>query len=318
MEIHVPLDEQPKCFSGDQLDLMKPDLLRGIAVFTEVARLKSVSRAAAALEMPKSTVSRRVSMLEAEVGLRLLKRTTKKIELTDEGLAYFAQCQQILEAVENAHEGLLGSRIEPSGHLRVAMTPDFALRLVKTLPAFRARHPRMLLEFDLTARRVDPLSEQCDIAIHVGQLADSGLTAYKLTDVVLQLYAAPSYLAGRGPIATPHDLSEHACIVARPHAGEALATWDLHRGRERLLVKVESGLVLNSIGVIQRLAIAGAGIALLPEDLCRDEVAAGRLALVLDGWRSTALPIHALTATRFLPARTRVFLDYLRDALGQV
>ncbi|ROZ79809.1 LysR family transcriptional regulator [Ramlibacter sp. WS9] len=297
---------------------MKPDLLRGIAVFTEVARLKSVSRAAAALEMPKSTVSRRVSMLEAEVGLRLLKRTTKKIELTDEGQAYFAQCQQILEAVENAHEGLLGSRVEASGHLRVAMTPDFALRLVKTLPEFRARHPKMLLEFDFTARSVDPLTEHCDIAIHIGQLVDSGLTAYKLTDVVSQLYAAPSYLAGRGAIATPHELSEHACIVARPHTGEALATWDLRRGRERLLVKVESGLVLNSIGVIQRLAIAGAGIALLPEDLCREEVAAGRLALVLKGWRATALPIHALTATRFLPARTRVFLDYLRDALGSI
>ena len=187
---------------------MKPDLLRGIAVFTEVARLKSVTRAAAALELPKSTVSRRVSMLEVEVGLRLLKRTTKKIELTDEGLAYFAQCQQILEAVENAHEGLLGSRIEPSGHLRVAMTPDFALRLVKTLPEFRARHPKMQLEFDFTARRVDPLTEHCDIAIHIGPLADSSLTAYKLTDVVPQLYAAPSYLAGRGPIAKPQELSE--------------------------------------------------------------------------------------------------------------
>lgn len=156
------------------------------------------------------------------------------------------------------------------------MTPDFALRLVKTLPEFRVRHPRMQFR---PARRVDPLTEHCDVAIHIGELADSSVTGYKLTDVVPQLYAAPSSLAGQGPIAKPQELSEHACIVARPHSAEALATWELHRGRERLLVKVESELVLNSIGVIQRLCIAGAGIALLQEDLCRDKVAAGRLAL---------------------------------------
>jgi DNA-binding transcriptional LysR family regulator len=295
---------------------MDPDLLRGIAVFTEVARLKSVSRAAAALDMPKSTVSRRVSKLEEKVALRLLKRTSKKIELTDEGHAYFEQCQRILEAVECAHENLAGSRVEPSGYLRVAMTPDFALRLVKTLPAFRARYSRILLEFDFTARRVDPLTENCDVAIHIGPLPDSSLTAYKLADVIPQLYAAPSYLAGRAPISSPQQLSEHACIVSRPHASEPLAVWELHRGRERLHVKVESGLVLNSIGIVQRLAIAGAGIALLPEDLCRDDVAGARLVRVLEGWRAPVIPIHALTTSRLQPARTRVFLDYLRSALG--
>lgn len=297
---------------------MNPDLLRGIGVFTEVARLKSVSGAAAALDMPKSTVSRRVSELERHVGLRLLKRTTRKIELTDEGLAYFVQCQRILEAVENAHEGLAGSRVDASGSLRVAMTPDFALRLVKTLPAFRARYPRMHLEFDFTARHVDPSTENCDIAIHFGPLADSGLTAYKLADAIPQLYAAPSYLVGKEPPASPQQLSDHACIVLRPVTGEPLATWELLRERERLLVKVESGLVLNSIGVIQRLAVAGAGIALLPEDLCRDDVAAGRLVQLLEGWRAPSVSIHALTASRLQPARARVFLEYLRTALSVV
>jgi DNA-binding transcriptional LysR family regulator len=297
---------------------MNPDLLRGIGVFTEVARLKSVSRAAEALEMPKSTVSRRVSKLEEYVAVRLLKRTTKKIELTDEGQVYFEQCQRILADVESAHENLAGSRIDPCGYLRVAMTPDFALRLVKTIPAFRACYPRILLEFDFTARRVDPLTENCDIAIHIGSLADSGLTAYKLADVTQQLYAAPSYLDGKTPPVAPSQLSEHACIVLRPHAAEPLATWELHHGRERLFVKVDSGLVLNSIGVIQRLAIAGAGIALLPEDLCRDDVTDGRLVHLLEGWRAPAIPIHALTASRLQPARTRVFLDYLRSALKGV
>ena len=114
------------------MGVMNADLLRGIGVFTEVARLKSVSRAAASLAMPKSTVSRRVSKLEEQVGLRLLKRTTRRIDLTDEGQAYFEQCQRILAEVESAHENLAGSRVDPCGHLRVAMTPDFALRLVKT------------------------------------------------------------------------------------------------------------------------------------------------------------------------------------------
>lgn len=295
---------------------MNPELLRGIAVFTEVARLKSVSHAAQALGMPKSTVSRRVSALERQVALRLLKRTTRKVELTDEGLAYFAECQRILEAVESAHENLAGSRVEPSGHLRVAMTPDFALRLVKTLPAFRTRHPRIALELDFTTRRADPLTENCDIAIHIGALADSSLTAYKLADVAPQLYAAPAYLDARGQPASPADLDNHACIVVRPHGDEPLAVWELCRDGERRLVKVEASLVLNSIGVTQRLALAGAGIALLPEDLCRDQLASGQLVQVLEGWRAPAVPIHALTASRLHPARTRVFLDYLRQALG--
>jgi len=295
---------------------MNPDLLRGIGVFTEVARLKSVSRAAAALDMPKSTVSRRVSELEKQVGLRLLKRTTTKIELTDEGEAYFMECQRILEAVESAHENLAGSRVEPSGQVRVAMTPDFAFRLVKTLPGFRARYPRVHLEFDFTARRVDPLTENCDIAIHIGALADSGLTAYKLADTSPKLYASPGYLAGRAPPETPGDLQSHACIVSRPAVGTPLAVWELRREHERLFVKVDSSLVLNSVGVIQRLAIAGAGIALLPEDLCRDDVASGRLVPILKDWYAPPVAFHALTAGRLQPARTRVFLDYLREALS--
>lgn len=295
---------------------MNPDLLRGIAVFTEVARLKSISRAAEALGLPKSTVSGRVSALEGQVALRLLKRTTRKVELTDEGLAYFAECQRILEAVESAHENLAGTRVEPSGHLRVAMTPDFALRLVKTLPEFQVRYPRIALELDFTTRRVDPLTENCDIAIHIGALTDSLLTAYKLAEVAPQLYAAPAYLDARGLPASPTDLEKHSCIVVRPLADEPLAVWDLRRGGERRLIKVGTNLILNSIGVSQRLAVAGAGIALLPEDLCRDHVASRQLVHLLEGWRAPPVPIHALTASRLHPARTRAFLDYLRDALG--
>jgi DNA-binding transcriptional LysR family regulator len=226
------------------------------------------------------------------------------------------ECQRILEAVESAHETLAGSRVEPGGQVRVAMTPDFALRLVKTLPAFRARYPRLHLEFDFTARRVDPLTENCDIAIHIGALADSGLTAYKLADTRPKLYASPAYLAVRAAPETPGDLESHACIVSRPVAGAPLAVWELRREHERLFVKVDSSLVLNSVGVIQRLALAGAGIALLPEDLCRDDVASGRLVPILQDWYAPPVAFHALTASRLQPARTRVFLDYLREALS--
>lgn len=291
---------------------MSPDLLRGISVFVAVAKLKSVSHAAAALQMPKSTVSRRVSALERDIGLRLLKRTTKKVELTDEGLDYFLRCQRIIEEVESAHEELTGKRLQPQGHIRAAMTSDFGLRLVSALPEFCRRFPDLTIELDLTTRRVDPATENCDVAIYIGTPPDSGLTLHKLAEIPRYLYASPDYLPGRQPLESPGDLSAHACIVERLHGIEAQSQWILHNADQRARVKLHGSLILNSIGLIRRLAVAGAGIALLPEDICREDLENGNLVQVLKGWGAPPVSIYALTSSRLMPAKTRVFLEFLR------
>ena len=295
---------------------MHPDILRAMAVFVEVARLKGFTRAAAALGMPTSTVSRRISALERDIGLRLFKRTTQKVELTEEGEAYFVRCQRVMEDARTAHDELTGKRLLPRGHVRVAMTADFGLRLVAALPEFSRKFPGLVIEFDLTTRRVDPASENCDIAIHLGTPPDSGLTAIRLGEAPIHLYAAPAYLRGGKPLDTLDDLAAHDCILERLHGAEAPSAWTLHDAAGgSVRVPIHGALILNSVGLIRHLAIAGAGVALLPRDLCRADVEAGRLVRILDGWSAPTVPIHALTATRMLPAKTRAFVDFLKSQL---
>ncbi|VCU68827.1 HTH-type transcriptional regulator DmlR [Pigmentiphaga humi] len=295
---------------------MTPDLLRNIAVFAEVAKAKSFTKAGLALDLPKSTVSRRVAELEREVGLRLLKRTTQKVELTEEGQNYFASCRRLLEDVQSAHEELISARHRPRGHLRVAATVDFGLRLVNGLTRFAAEYPDLVLEFDFTTRRVDPLTENYDVAIHIGAPPDSGLTAKKLADVAVHVYASPDYLAGHGRPLTPADLSAHACVLeGRLHQIGIQNTWTLTNGRRRVEVDVKGTLSFNSIGIIRRLILGGAGLALLPESICRKDVEAGRLVRVLENWSAPMLPIYALTSTRLMPAKTRTFLDFVQANL---
>ncbi len=294
---------------------MSPEMLRGMVVFVEVARLKGFSRAGLALEMPVSTVSRRIAEFERDIGLRLLKRTTKKVELTEEGEAYFLRCQRIMEDIDNAHEEVLGTRVQPRGQVRVAMTADFGLRLVTGLPDFCRRYPELVVDFELTTRVVDPATENCDVAIYIGTPPDSGLTAIKLAEGQMHLYASPDYLRTHPPVRKLADLKTHACIRERLNGTEIRSLWTLYKAGEKGEVRVSGPLVLNGIGLIRRLAVGGAGIALLPGDLCREEVASGKLVRVLKAWAAAPLPIFALTATRMMPARTRIFLEFLKSQL---
>ena len=216
--------------------------------------------------------------MERDLGLRLLKRTTKKVDLTEEGLGYFARCRRILEEAEVAHEELTATRHHARGHLRVAATADFGLRLVAGLPAFLREHPDLTLEFDFTSRRVDPLTENCDLAIYIGTPPDSGLTARKTAEVPMFLYASPEYLRRHGKPTRPAQLGEHECIREGRFDGSGTERrWTLLRGGARVEVEIGGRLSLNSIGLIRRFAAQGLGIALLPEGLCREDVEAGRL-----------------------------------------
>lgn len=295
---------------------MKPELLREIAVFVEVARVKSFTRAAAALSMPKSTVSRRIAALERSIGLRLLKRTTQRVELTDEGLAYFIRCQRIVEEAAVAHEELTATRYHARGHLRIAASADFGLRLVSGLRRFCERHPDLSLHFDFTSRQVDSLNENCEIAIYVGAPPDSNLTARRIAELPVFLYAAPAYLRERKPLRTPADLAAHECIRKEKSDGTGVeATWTLINRARRIEIAVAGKLSMNSIGLVRRIAVQGMGIATLPEGLCREDIDAGRLVRVLKDWRSPPVPVYTLTATRLIPAKTRAFIEFLEEQL---
>jgi DNA-binding transcriptional LysR family regulator len=291
---------------------MNPELLRDVAVFVEVAKAQSFSKASIALNLPKSTVSRRIADFERQAGLRLFTRSARKVALTQEGEIFYVECRRLMEGADAAYEQLLSAKHRPHGLLRVAAPQDFGLRMIAGLPNFCAQYPELHLQFDFTTRKVDPFIDSFDVAIHIGVPPDSSLTARKLANVTRGTYAAPGYLQASAPIVKPQDISSHQCILqSRTHDVGVQTTWCLTDGTEHLDLEVHGALSLNSIGIIRQLVIGGAGLAILPHGMCADDVKSGRLVPVLTEWHASATPIYALTPSRVIPAKTRVFLDFV-------
>jgi DNA-binding transcriptional LysR family regulator len=298
---------------------MLPDVLEflpDITLFVAVARAKSFSRAAKALRMPVSTLSRRVSELEAKLGVQLLARSTRQVELTLPGVRYFEQCESIVLAVESAHAELRGTKERAEGLLRISVTQDFALTyMTEIFTELSARFPSLLLELDLTARPVDLIAEGCDVAIRMGALPDSQLFARRVGSGTVGLYAAKSYLKRAGAVRAPADLEKHECLrILGPPDG--VTPWSLVRGDEVATVHVRGRVVANSMRFLAELASRGLGIAKIDDAIARRGLAVGALARVLPEWRPPPVPVHALTPSKILPARSRVFLDCLAEHLA--
>ena len=289
-------------------------LLNDMALFVEVAKAMSFRGAADAIGVPNSTLSRRVSALEKAIGLRLLHRTTRKIELTEAGQLYFERCKRIVDEASLAHEQLGEMLAQPSGVLRVSMPEGFAnIFLAPLIAEFARDYPGISFEFDLSPRPVDLVSEPVDVAIRMGEPPSSNLIARQLARLPRYLYASPDYLAVAGEPLEPADLARHECIRLRTAQSD---TWALLQGNEKVEVTVGGRFLLNSVGMIQRLATLHMGIAVLAKDIVTDDVASGRLRRVLADWQATPIPVYAITETRLLPAKTERFIDFLREHLG--
>ncbi|MET4385032.1 DNA-binding transcriptional LysR family regulator [Bradyrhizobium sp. F1.4.3] len=289
------------------------EYLNDMALFVEVAKARSFRRAAEVIGVPNSTLSRRISALEKAIGLRLLNRTTRKIELTEAGQLYFERSMRIVEEARLAHEQLGEMVAQPSGMLRVSLPVDFAaIYLTPLFADFARRYPGISFELDLTPRRVDLVAEPFDVAIRMGELPVSGLIARQLARVPAHLYASPGYLKQAGELSEPADLARHQCLCM-PRA----ASWTLHSGTKKLDVAVKGRFTLNSVGMICRLAIHDQGIALLSEAIAADDLARGRLHRVLPKWQASPISVYAITATRLLPAKTQRFIEFLQSRLGR-
>lgn len=290
------------------------ELLNDMALFVEVAKAMSFRRAADGLGMPNSTLSRRISALEKAIGLRLLHRTTRRLELTEAGLIYFERCKRIVEEARLAHEQLGVMLANPSGVLRVSLPVDFATSYLTPLIAeFAALYPGINFDFDLTPRRVDLVTEPFDVAIRIGGLQDSGLISRQLATLDTQLYASPAYLARAGVPQKPADLSAHECIGFRSLKPDTWTLLNADGAREE--VSVTGRFQLNSVGMMRRLALLDLGIVQLADAMVADDVANGHLIKLLPAWHSPALPVYALTETRLLPAKTQRFIAFLRERL---
>ncbi|MGO4701414.1 LysR family transcriptional regulator [Dyella sp. 2RAB6] len=291
------------------------ELLKDMGLFVEVVRARNFRRAAETLDMPSSTLSRRISLLEKAIGLRLLHRTTRKVELTEAGQLYYERCKRIVDEARLAHEQLGDMLMQPSGVLRISSSVDFAtFVLAPLLPEFAARYPGIGFDFDLTPRKVDLVAEPFDIAIRMGEQPASNLVARLLARVPQALFAAPDYLQRAGTPRRPVDLAKHECLR---FLGGRADEWTLHRREEVQRIDVQGRIRVNSVGMVHRLARQGLGIAVLSDALVVEDVANGSLRRVLPAWRSVVVPVYAMTETRLLPAKVQRFIEFLKERLGQ-
>jgi DNA-binding transcriptional LysR family regulator len=279
----------------------------------EVVKAKGFRSAADALGMPNSTLSRRIGELEKSIGLRLLHRTTRRIELTEAGQIYFERCKRIVDEARLAHEQLGEMLAQPSGVLRASLPVDFAVTYLAPLIAeFADLYPGITFDFDLTHRRVDLVSEPFDVAIRMGESGNSQLIARAIATLTPYLYASPGYLERAGEPSKPADVERHECLsILKP------GSWTLHDDKKTVTVSVGGRFTLNSVGMIRRLAMLDQGIILMPEEIVADELASGKLRRIMPGWHGTSQPVYAMTETRLLPAKTQRFIEFLRERLGR-
>ncbi|ATE60961.1 LysR family transcriptional regulator [Thauera sinica] len=288
-----------------------------LLIFARVADAGSFSRAAERLGLPKSTVSRRIALLEERVGERLMLRTTRRLTLTEFGHHLLEHAHQVAAEVDAVRALTEHRQARPRGRLRVSMPSDFAnLLLTDMLAAFIAMHPDISLELDLSPRRVDLLGENFDVALRMGTLPDDSLLAARRIAVFPHgLYAAPSYLAEHGEPLSPDDLGEHEALRLLARSGDPIP-WLLQRGPQRWEGVPPGRTTANSPELLIRLARAGAGIAAVPEFAANPRVRRGELRRVMPDW---CLPSHTAWAVfpgrRLMPAKTRAFIDMLQAAL---
>lgn len=292
------------------MDLQPNDLL----LFAKVVEEGSFSRAAERMGMPKSTLSRRLTALESQLGERLLLRTTRKLTVTDFGNNVLAHAQQVTSEVEATLALAQHRQVEPGGRLRVSMPSDLANdALGPMLAAFIAKYPAISLELDLSPRRVDLIGENFDVAIRTGDLPDdASLAARRLAVFSVGLYASPGYLAQHGVPPEPEALMEHDGLRLLARNGEP-APWRLSRDEMHWDGTPPGRATANSPELLLRLARSGAGITMLSDRHAEPYVQSGELIQVLADWSSPAVPVWAVfPGRRLMPTRTRVFLDAMQ------
>jgi DNA-binding transcriptional LysR family regulator len=285
--------------------------LNSIRIFVTVAQFESITRAARSLGMPPSTVSRRLSLLESELGVSLLKRTTRRVSLTAQGRDYFSQCQEPLSLLQEAERVLTQAQKRPEGLLRITVPVIFRREpFLDFLSGFQNDHPAIHLDLFITNLFVDLIAENFDVAIRFGELKDSSIVAKRLGKSVRYVVATPEYLKGRSLPAQPADLQAHDCVLLNARNGES--EWELVCGRKKVSVSVSGAISSRDFDSVSGFVRRGHGIGLLPSTYCDEPIAKGKLVRLLPQWGSPPISLFAVYPSRkFLPSRLSVFLEAL-------
>jgi DNA-binding transcriptional LysR family regulator len=291
------------------------DRLGEISAFVEVARQRSFVRASEHLQVNVSAVSRAVAALEARLGVRLLQRSTRRVNLTEAGQAHLPRCEALLGELAEAEAAVSERHSALQGSLRVSGPSGLGLiHLVPLLPEFLRRHPHLTLDFDMSNRFVDLIEEGYDLAIRVGTLRDSRLAARRLGPNRRVLVAAPAYLNEHKAPKHPRDLAAHPCLIL--DLGLRAEYWTLADKSARHTLRVQGPLRSNHALAVRAACESGLGIALLPSFAVMDELASRRLVRVLPRWATPEHGIYAVYPSyRLIPAKVRAFVDFLEKNL---
>ena len=292
--------------------------LGDLTLFLAVARAKSFARAADALDMSSSTVSRRIADFEKSLGLRLLNRTTRCVELTEDGAEFLVRAERIDEEARIVREELRDRKVKPSGMLRIAMPESVATRLaIPWVAEFVRNYPDITLDIHTAPDFIDPVADQFDLCIHDHPVRNSSLTIRTLASFNRTLFASPAYVEAHGMPSHPHELVHHQCLCLGPRES-GRSVWRLTRGSEQVAVEGSGRIVSSSRDLGDALARDGIGMAAIVTNAFLEDVAAGKLVPILPDWQFEPLVLSAIMPTKLIPAKTRIFLEFFAEKMDRV
>ena len=296
------------------------DRFDNMRVFAKVVESASFTAAAAQLGISVSMVSQHVKELEERLAARLLNRTTRKVNLTEVGRAYYGRCTRLLADLEETELAVSDMHAAPRGELRVNASPTFGIRqLAPAISHFTARFPGISVELMLSDRPVDLIAEGFDVAVRLEDLPDSSLIARQLPPCRVAICGAPSYFEKHGKPRTPADLSAHNCLTLTGNVLPYCRAWHLAAADGTALnISPMGNLRSNSPAVLVVAAFAGHGLVYLPTYFVGEALQSGRLVTVLDDYMAPPLALRALYPhNRYLSAKVRAFVDFLAARFGQ-
>jgi DNA-binding transcriptional LysR family regulator len=287
--------------------------LNRVSIFLKVVEEGGFTKAAKALGLPKSSVSRSVALLEQELRARLLRRTSRSVATTEAGAAFYERASRGMSLISEAREAVVELDAELRGPIRITAAVDFAVwRLAPAIAEFAERHAGVLIDVVLTGRAVDLVEEGFDFALRAGQLRDENLVARKLPPAEFALFASSTYTEQHGQPRRVSDLAEHRCVLFRAARGRALWSLRTAKGTAEEVV-VQGSVNTDDFSFATQAVIAGAGIGLLPEFVA-SAAGGGRLLRVLPRHFWSGAPMHLLyPAERYMPRRCSVFRDFLLE-----
>ena len=286
-----------------------PDL-NDVALLVRVIQTHSFSAAARERGVPVSTVSRRIARLESVLGIRLLERTTRRLRLTDAGRTYFAHAERAVDDLAQGTDQVRELQKEPRGRVRVLAPIVLGTAVANAIHSYLAKRPGVSVDLELDDRRVDLLAEGFDVAIVGGTVDSTDFVARELWPRTRKLlYASLGYVKARGVPRRLQDLVRHDCIAT--HATDGVAIWTLAGARRKIRVTIEPRFYVNESSSAYRAALAGVGIAMLPEAICAQDVRQKRLVRVLRGYEGESGGVYLLyRAQRSMTAAVRTCIDH--------